>query len=341
VAFADDAALERGVRIVAPARPGIGSSDRCRDRCVADWASDMSALVAALGIDHFSVLGWSAGGPFALAVAAGLAPLVVHTATVGGMAPLRSPLSARQLGLILDQVLFPLAARNRSLAAVVVRVSALAPTGVERRVLLCSLPPEDRAVVEKMSPADVADGLHDALRHGPGGIADDYAVLAAEWGFELADVGGPVTVFQGAADTLLPMSHAEALAARLPRAGSKSWRGRDTSCCARISGGCSTSWSPDAAPARPPDRYSTRMAVTGGTRAADHPGAAAIRFATTSTHGTTATRASAGTIVGADDPRPLVTVSHAQRPAAMPRGMPTSSATTPMDDACHATTPAT
>jgi pimeloyl-ACP methyl ester carboxylesterase len=29
-------------------------------------------------------------------------------------------------------------------------------------------------------------------------------------------MGGPVTVFQGAADTLLPMSHAEALAAQLP-----------------------------------------------------------------------------------------------------------------------------
>ncbi|HEY6474757.1 MAG TPA: alpha/beta fold hydrolase [Acidimicrobiales bacterium] len=216
VAFADDAARERGVRIVAPARPGIGSSDRCRDRCVADWASDMSAVVAALDIERFSVLGWSAGGPFALAVAAGLAPLVVHAATVGGMAPLRPPLSARQLGLRLDQVLFPLATRSRSLAAVVVRVSALAPAGVERSVLLRSLPPEDRAVVEKMTPAEVADGLHDALRHGPGGIADDYGVLAAEWGFELADVSGPATVFQGAADTLLPMSHAEALAAQLP-----------------------------------------------------------------------------------------------------------------------------
>jgi pimeloyl-ACP methyl ester carboxylesterase len=216
VAFADDEARERRVRIVAPARPGIGSSDRCRHRTVADWASDVAAVVATLGIERFSVLGWSAGGPFALAVAAGLAPLVVHTATVGGMAPLRPPLSARQLGLVLDQMLFPLSTRSRSVAALVVRISALAPAGVERRMLLRSLPPEDRAVVQTMSPADVADGLRDALRHGPGGVADDYAVLGAGWGFDVADVGGPVTVFQGAADTLLPMSHAEALAAQLP-----------------------------------------------------------------------------------------------------------------------------
>jgi pimeloyl-ACP methyl ester carboxylesterase len=216
IAFADDAARERGVRIVAPARPGIGSSDRCRDRLVADWSSDVSSVVATLGIERFSVLGWSAGGPFALAVAAGLAPLVVRTATVGGMAPLRPPLSSRQLGLRLDQVLFPLAARSRTLAALVVRTSALAPAGVERSVLLRALPPEDQAVVASMTPSEVADGLRDAVRHGAGGVADDYAVLAAGWGFELADVDGPVTVFQGAADTLLPRSHAEALAAQLP-----------------------------------------------------------------------------------------------------------------------------
>jgi pimeloyl-ACP methyl ester carboxylesterase len=216
VAFADDAARERGVRIVAPARPGIGSSDRRRDRRVADWASDMSAMVATLGIDRFSVLGWSAGGPFALAVAAGLAPLVIRAATVGGMAPLRPPLSARQLGLVLDQVLFPLSARSRSLAALVVRTSSLAPAGVERSVLLRALPPEDRAVVERMTPAEVAEGLRDATRHGPRGVVDDYAVLAAEWGFEPADIGVPVTVFQGAADTLVPRSHAEALVAQLP-----------------------------------------------------------------------------------------------------------------------------
>lgn len=216
VAFADAEARRRGVRIIAPARPGIGSSDRHRDRCVADWATDVSSLVATLGIERFSVLGWSAGGPFALAVAAGLAPLIVHAATVGGMAPLRPPLSARQLGLRLDQVLFPLAARSRSLARLVVRTSALAPGGTQRKMLLHALPPEDGAVVQALTPAEVAAGLHDATRHGAGGVADDYAVLAADWGFELAEIGGPVTVFQGGADTLLPRSHAGALAAQLP-----------------------------------------------------------------------------------------------------------------------------
>jgi pimeloyl-ACP methyl ester carboxylesterase len=78
------------------------------------------------------------------------------------------------------------------------------------------LPPEDRAVVEAMRPAEAAAGLKGATRHGPGGVVDDYAALAADWGFAPADVALPVTVFQGTADTLLPLAHATALAEQLP-----------------------------------------------------------------------------------------------------------------------------
>lgn len=204
------------MRILAPARPGIGASDRRAQRRVADWAADVEALTGACGVDRFSVLGWSAGGPFALACATGTASRVVRAATVGGMAPLSPPVSARQLGLSVDRLLFPLSLRHRGLAALAVRVSTWVPARATRSSLLHALSPADRAVVQSMTAGDVADGLREATRHGPGGVADDYAVLAADWGFALADVAVPVTVFQGAEDTLLPRAHAEALAAQLP-----------------------------------------------------------------------------------------------------------------------------
>jgi pimeloyl-ACP methyl ester carboxylesterase len=216
IAFADGAARERAVRIVAPARPGIGASDPCRDRRVADWGSDVGALTDALGIDRFAVLGWSAGGPFALACAGALGSRVVRAATVGGMAPLVAPLSASQLGLRLDQRLFPLSGRRRWLASLVLRASGLVPARAMWSSLARVLPPEDKAVVEAMSPAEAAAGLKDATRHGPGGVVDDYATLADDWGFAPADVALPVTVFEGTADTLLPRAHATALAEQLP-----------------------------------------------------------------------------------------------------------------------------
>jgi pimeloyl-ACP methyl ester carboxylesterase len=183
---------------------------------VADWAGDVAAVTAAFGLSRFSMLGWSAGGPFALACAALLPERVVRIATVGGMAPLQPPLAAEQLGLRLDQLLFPLSARHRGLASLVVRGSKVVPARAVRSSLLRVLPAEDRVVVEAMAPAEAAAGTRDAVRHGPGGVVDDYAILGRDWGFPLADVALDVTVFQGSADTLLPRAHAEALAHQLP-----------------------------------------------------------------------------------------------------------------------------
>lgn len=221
IAFADETARARSVWILALARPGIGESDRspASGRRVADWAADVDAACGLLGVERAAALGWSAGGPFALACAAALGGpggRVVRAATVGGMAPLVDPLSARQLGLKLDRILFPLAPRRPGVASLIVRASALTPARLVHSSLARSLPPEDRAVVAPMAPADVAAWMKEATRRGPHGVVDDYAVLAGDWGFALSDVAVPVTVFQGAADTLLPRSHSEALAAQLP-----------------------------------------------------------------------------------------------------------------------------
>ena len=209
------------MRILALARPGIGGSDRSVShgrqggrlggrrvgRGVAPWACERASRRS----------GWSAGGPFALACAAGLSGRVTRAATVGGMAPLEAPLSARQLGLRLDQVLFPMSLRRPAAGSRSwMRASALVPARLVHSSLARSLPPEDRSVVAEMTPAEAASGLRDATRQGPGGGRDDYAVLAGDWGFALSDVAVPVTVFQGAADTLLPRAHAEALAGQLP-----------------------------------------------------------------------------------------------------------------------------
>ncbi len=217
--FAGSTAAGRSVRIVAAARPGIGDSDRLADRRVNDWADDMAALATHLGIDEFSVLGWSAGGPFALACAATLGSRVRRTATVGGMAPLEPPLSSGQLGLRVDRMLFPLARRAPWLATLVVRASSLMPPKMVHRSLARSLPSAaDRAVAAAMTPQEASVDLAEAMKHGPHGIVDDYRILGRDWGFTPAEVVGPVTLFQGEQDTLMPRAHTESLAARLPDA---------------------------------------------------------------------------------------------------------------------------
>lgn len=61
-------AAPRGGRVIAIDGPGSGLSDPQRGRRLIDWPHDVAAL-AALGLGRFAILGYSGGGPYALACA--------------------------------------------------------------------------------------------------------------------------------------------------------------------------------------------------------------------------------------------------------------------------------
>ncbi len=69
------------VRAITYDRPGYGRSTRRRGLRVVDAAEDVALIADQLGIDKFAVLGISAGGPRALAVAARLPERVTRCAT--------------------------------------------------------------------------------------------------------------------------------------------------------------------------------------------------------------------------------------------------------------------
>lgn len=217
ISFADQVARGRHLRLLAVDRPGTGGSSRHPDRRVIDWAEDVGALTTSLGIESFSVLGWSAGGPYALACCRALAPRVRRAAIVGGMCPFGATVTARQLGLRADRILFPLARKSPALAALVVRSSGLLSAQRTQQLLLHELSSaDDRAVVGAMTPTEFFAGSREALRNGPGGVVDDYVTLGGDWGFVPEEVQIPVSLFQGSEDTLLPRAHAESLATSLP-----------------------------------------------------------------------------------------------------------------------------
>jgi pimeloyl-ACP methyl ester carboxylesterase len=82
-----EAAAARGLRLVTWSRPGYGGSDAAPGRSVADVSSDTAAVLDALAIDEFVTLGWSGGGPHALACAALLPRRCRAAATIAGVAP--------------------------------------------------------------------------------------------------------------------------------------------------------------------------------------------------------------------------------------------------------------
>ena len=84
---AREAADERGVRIIAVERPGIGASTPHLYDSIREFAADIERLCDALEIAHFAVAGLSGGGPYALACAYHMPERVVTAAVLGGVAP--------------------------------------------------------------------------------------------------------------------------------------------------------------------------------------------------------------------------------------------------------------
>jgi len=82
-----DQLAERGMRYVAFSRPGYGSSTRRSGRSVADVVADVATVLDQVGADRVYTIGWSGGGPHALATAALLQARVAAVATIGGIAP--------------------------------------------------------------------------------------------------------------------------------------------------------------------------------------------------------------------------------------------------------------
>ena len=83
----DGAAREVGAWLIAPDRPGFGRSDFQPARAVLDWPSDVAQLADALGLARFSLLGGSAGCPYALATACRLPERTRRVALIAGLAP--------------------------------------------------------------------------------------------------------------------------------------------------------------------------------------------------------------------------------------------------------------
>jgi len=218
----DEPARARGVRVLCPDRPGIGRSDPAPvSSRVGDYAPELAALGDALRIDTFAVLGYSGGGPFALAAAALLPDRVHGVGLVAGVGPLDRP-GARESLSKTDVVLLDLCERLPSVAGAVLRAMAAGTRRAPKtalRIFKTDLRQADRHAVEEDGQGlALMASFVEALRQGPGGVIDDYRIPAREWDFGLADVHLPVHIWQGDDDTVVPPERSEDLAEALPNA---------------------------------------------------------------------------------------------------------------------------
>jgi pimeloyl-ACP methyl ester carboxylesterase len=218
-------AADLGLRMITYARPGYGASTRRpRERPqMADDVADATLILDALGADRFVTLGWSGGGPRALACAALLPERCLAVATLAGIGPRDGDGLDWFAGMAEENVHeYTEAAKGIEAYTAFMTADFLPMKDVTGEQVAASLgellSPVDRAFCTDAFADWLAAEFRGALAQGVGGAVDDGLACVAPWGFELASITAPVAVWQGGQDAMVPFAHGQWLDAHVPGA---------------------------------------------------------------------------------------------------------------------------
>jgi pimeloyl-ACP methyl ester carboxylesterase len=215
-----------GVRVITYDRPGYGGSDRHRGRRVVDCVGDVAAIADELGLERFSVVGTSGGGPHALAVAARLADRLHRASCVVSPAPFDAPGFDWYAGmdpLNVQEVQWALAGEE-VLARELEREAAEAQERVAADPAKLigddwGLSESDRAELARPERGEVIrQDVAEAFRLGVWGWVDDDLAMTSSWGFGVTEISVPTRVVYGRTDVLVPAVHGDWLASHIPNA---------------------------------------------------------------------------------------------------------------------------
>jgi pimeloyl-ACP methyl ester carboxylesterase len=215
-----DAAIKHGMRVILHGRPGYGGSTPHPGRRIADVAADVSAILDEESVAHFVTLGWSGGGPHALACAALLPARCLGVATVAGVAPYDAPGLDWLAGMGSDNIVeFGAAARGVTELDKVLNEVAGDLAHVQPDHVLEAYSGLLSEVDRKVLTGGFADWLAASSRYsvsaGVAGWREDDLAFVADWGFALDTIRVPVAVWQGDQDRMVPFDHGRWLAAHV------------------------------------------------------------------------------------------------------------------------------
>jgi pimeloyl-ACP methyl ester carboxylesterase len=211
---------ERRIQHITYSRPGYGASGRMPGRSVADCIGDVVAIADALGFDRFYSVGASGGAPHSIACAALLPERVISAAAIASPAPVDAEGLDWTEGMGKENVdeLAAVRASDRELEEYL--------EGAARSMLGTSAEQVTTALGDLISAVDrralsgalgefMVRELNHSLSSGVWGWFDDDRAILGDWGFDLADVPAPLSIWHGGQDRFVPIAHGEWLAGHL------------------------------------------------------------------------------------------------------------------------------
>ena len=213
----------RRLRLICMSRPGYAGSSRQPGRSVAAVAADIAEILDGIGGETFFSLGWSGGGPHALACAALLGERCRGVSVLAGVGPHEMDgvdflagmgpenVSEFEAAVVGEPALRAWMAAHATEFRSVTGASLAAAFGG-------LLPRADQDVLRGTYADALAAVTRRALAPGFDGWIDDDLAFVQPWGFSLGAIAAPVTLWQGELDLMVPVSHGRWMSEHLPRA---------------------------------------------------------------------------------------------------------------------------
>ena len=216
-----------GLQMVTWSRPGYGGSSPrplpAEGPRIADDVRDAERVLDALGIERFVTVGWSGGGPRALACAALLPSRCAAAATLASVAPFDSAGLDWTAGMAPENVAdFEVASGHPEDYAAYQEENFLPLVEIGADDMADGMAGFFTSTDAAAFTGDLAQWLtqmfHRAGAQGVVGIHDDGLAIAAPWGFDLGSIAVPTAVWAGGQDVMVPFAHGQWLAKHIPGA---------------------------------------------------------------------------------------------------------------------------
>jgi pimeloyl-ACP methyl ester carboxylesterase len=208
--------------VVTTSRPGYGQSSRREGRTIASVIGDLNAALDHFGREEYVALGWSGGGPHALASAA-LDPRCRAAVTLASVAPADVDFDWTE-GMGPENVEeFALAQKGgpeyEALMAATGDFMGVATKDNVVEMFAGLLSEPDRAALADDDARELfVEGVRYGFVNGWRGYFDDNVALMTPWGFDVSNIKVPVHLFYGDEDLMVPTSHGKWLEAHIPKA---------------------------------------------------------------------------------------------------------------------------
>jgi pimeloyl-ACP methyl ester carboxylesterase len=218
-ALTDRAARERGLRVIAPERPGYGLSTFRRQESLGEAAADLEECADRFGLSRFALIGVSGGGPYAVAAAAAMPGRVALLALINPVGAIAACQGRIRMSKTHRLIFTRLARSDAAIAAFFWSLRTLVRTapGLAYRALKQRVPCSDRIVLDREEVrANLRAALQEGLRPGSKGARQDVRLYCGEWRLSLRDIDVPAILWQGSDDAIVPPGAAYDLAETLP-----------------------------------------------------------------------------------------------------------------------------